>query len=162
MGRRLTFFASATATLATILVAAVLLVGCQEQRPGRDPRTASSPSKSASAHVSGTPSAREAIPAVDFRSTRRWQNGFVTIVRITNHTEEPLRWTLSFRLPAKVHLDQVWGAAIHQAGGGRMDARGEDYNKRIKPGQRVEFGFRATGTNQASVAECSLNGKPCR
>ncbi|MEQ4205333.1 cellulose binding domain-containing protein [Actinopolymorpha sp. B17G11] len=134
----------------------------------RTPRTARARATSPSPTVSRRSTAAGVAPVrgrdrptVTFRPASSWDDGFVGVVTITNTTAAPLTWELSFELH-DAEIDDVWQATLDQSDSGVVVARGLDYNAVVAPGERVEFGFRAEGTDRPRVGDCTLNGQSCR
>lgn len=136
--------------------------------PSRTPRpTPASPSPTPTASVTPmvtplteTPEGPDQDgPIVQFFASSQWDDGFVGIITITNTTDEPLQWELSFEL-RDVEIDGVWQAQI-DSDGDDMTARGVDHNAVIEPGGQTEFGFRAIG-DDPDLRDCTLNGEPCQ
>jgi endoglucanase len=100
-------------------------------------------------------------PTVTFRSSSSWDDGFVAVVTITNTTSAPLTWDLRFALD-EAEIDDVWQADLDQYESGTVVVRGLDYNAVVDPGEWVEFGFRAEGSDRPRVRECTVNGVACR
>jgi len=100
-------------------------------------------------------------PVVAFRPTSTWDDGFVSAVVLTNTTDAPLRWELSFELE-DAEITEIWRADLDESDSGATVARGLDYNALIQPGEQVEFGFRADGSDWPRVRGCELNGARCQ
>ncbi|MGH3487488.1 MAG: cellulose binding domain-containing protein [Actinopolymorphaceae bacterium] len=100
-------------------------------------------------------------PTVTFRSSSSWDDGFVAVVTITNTTSAPLTWDLRFALD-EAEIDDVWQADLDQYASGTVVVRGLDYNAVVDPGEWVEFGFRAEGSDRPRVRDCTVNGVACR
>jgi cellulase/cellobiase CelA1 len=100
-------------------------------------------------------------PTVTIRQASTWDDGFVAVVTVTNTTDAPLTWDLRFDL-AGAEINDVWQADLHQTESGGVVARGLDYNAVVDPGEWVEFGFRAEGSDRPRVRGCTINGLSCR
>ncbi len=105
--------------------------------------------------------ARRERPVVSVVRTDSWSNGFVGVVTVANTTKQPVRWALSFDL-RNAEIDDSWQAQLNQDDSGIVQVSGHDWNAVVQPGERVQFGFRAVGTDRPRIRDCTLNGEPCR
>ncbi len=94
--------------------------------------------------------------SVDFRTASTWWGGYSGRVVITNHGPSAINgWTLTWEDgPA---IDSSWNVAIAPTGG-THEAADVGWNAHIPAGGHVEFGFTASGSLEANVRSCSLNG----
>ncbi|MEQ7127832.1 cellulose binding domain-containing protein [Actinopolymorpha sp. B11F2] len=152
------------ATAATPTASTTRATPAADSARTRSTARATSPSPTASRRSSAAgvaPDRGRDRPTVTFRPASSWDDGYVGVVTITNTTAAPLTWQLSFELH-DAEIDDVWQATLDQSDSGVVVAQGLDYNAVVAPGERVEFGFRAEGTDRPRVGDCTLNGQSCR
>jgi hypothetical protein len=127
--------------------------------PGPVPRG----TPSATSRVSGTPGpVADEPPAcrVRYDLVNQWPDGFRATVTVT--TEAPLDgWRVAWTFPDAQRVGQMWDATYTQDGA-RVTATAADYNRTVRAGGSLSFGFLASwrGRNAPPLA-FALNGHDC-
>ncbi len=111
--------------------------------------------------LAAPPVARQSCD-VDYIVHGAWPGGFNTQIWITNTGTKPLNgWDLAWTFPAGQSLSNGWSAS-YSVEGGRQHARSLDWNRVIKPGQRITIGFiGATSVGATEPLLFTLNGRGC-
>ena len=85
---------------------------------------------------------------VDFSLVQDWGSGFQGAISITNETGGNIdSWSLEFDFPNEI--TDIWDAEIEQNQGGSYVISNTDWNREIKAGETLTFGF--TGNDSVSV-----------
>ncbi|MEV8515803.1 cellulose-binding domain-containing protein [Dactylosporangium sp. NPDC051484] len=100
--------------------------------------------------------------AVTYRTTSRWDGGFVAQVTVADIAAAPIDgWRLAFNFGGDQRVNGAWNATTAQSGAA-VTARNEDWNAVISPGGTATFGI--TGTwhdSDAPPTAFTVNGAPC-
>ncbi|BCJ78011.1 endoglucanase [Catellatospora sp. IY07-71] len=100
---------------------------------------------------------------VTYTKHAQWPAGFTTQVTVKNTGSTAISgWTLRWSFLGAQSVEDFWSAAVTQSGA-TVSAANLSWNKVIKPGQSVTFGFNgdaATGPNP-DPALFTLNGRAC-
>ncbi|MGH3991600.1 MAG: cellulose binding domain-containing protein, partial [Pseudonocardiaceae bacterium] len=99
---------------------------------------------------------------VDYRIHGQWPGGFTTQVTITNTGPSMIDgWTLSWAFTGAQAVGHHWSAELRQTGA-TVTARNLGWNRQIRPGRSVTFGFNGT-TRLANPAPelFRFNGSAC-
>ena len=98
--------------------------------------------------------------AVDYRVHGSWRGAYVVEVRLKNTGATAINgWSLTWTSPASEKLRNIWGAD-ETITGSSVTAANLKWNKVIKPGKQVIFGFIGKGDG-AEPLLFFLNGKVC-
>ncbi|MEV0970225.1 glycoside hydrolase family 9 protein [Microtetraspora glauca] len=92
-----------------------------------------------------------------------WPQGFTTQVTIRNTGAKAIDgWSLTWSFLGAQKVAHGWSADFTQQGA-TVTAAGESYNKKIRPGQSVTFGFNGTSAPGANPTPdlFTLNGAAC-
>ena len=85
---------------------------------------------------------------VDFNLVKDWGSGFQGSISITNETGSNIdSWSLEFNFPNEI--TNIWDAEIEQSQGGNYVISNADWNREIKAGETITFGF--TGNDSVTV-----------
>lgn len=76
--------------------------------------------------------------ATDVNINDDWGTGYCAEVSVTNNSQSPSDWTVSFAIDGTVR--EMWSATYTQAGN-KVTAQGVSWNNVVNPGQSTEFGF---------------------
>jgi endoglucanase len=101
--------------------------------------------------------------AVTYRVHGQWPDGFTTQVTVANTGAAAVDgWTLRWDLPAGQSVTQGWSANITQKGSS-VTAGAHPWNRVIRPGGSVTFGFTGRSASAANPApdRFRLNGTTC-
>ncbi|MBB6545313.1 glycoside hydrolase family 9 protein [Nonomuraea rubra] len=93
-----------------------------------------------------------------------WPGGFTAQVVIENTGKEPVDgWSLRWSFLSGQRAGHAWGAALSQSGS-VVTAKDLRWNGKIKPGQKVTFGFNGTNASGPNPAPevFHLNGVRCK
>ncbi|MCU1418567.1 MAG: hypothetical protein JWP32_2741, partial [Schumannella sp.] len=100
---------------------------------------------------------------VDYTVNGSWPDGANVQVWIKNTGTKPIDgWALRWTFAGPQSIAQIWSASASTSGGS-VTATNLSWNKLIKPGERLTFGF-LTKTVKGAAPEpllFTLNGKPC-
>jgi hypothetical protein len=82
----------------------------------------------------------------EFKKQSDWGQGFVGEVSLTNHAADDVKdWRVRFTLPQQIQ--SLWGAKILDHKGNVYILQPEDWDRQIRPGARITFGFQAAPGN---------------
>ncbi len=99
--------------------------------------------------------ASAAPPLVEFSVASAWSGGFTGQVRIENRGSTKIDgWVLSWA--GGPSFSEGWNAQFARSGD-TIVATDAGWNRLIRPGKSVQFGFTATGQLEESVSSCQLN-----
>ncbi|SDG59041.1 Cellulose binding domain-containing protein [Lentzea fradiae] len=112
--------------------------------------------------VAQQPAAAAPGCSVSYSAPAQWDGGFTAKVVITNLGDPVDGWTLTWSFGAGQQVRQAWNADVRQSGS-EVTARNVSYNRTIRTGGEVEFGFNgaSTGANNPHPTGFSLNGTRC-
>ncbi|WP_115719275.1 ExeM/NucH family extracellular endonuclease [Gallaecimonas mangrovi] len=89
--------------------------------------------------------------------TNSWDGGFQGAVSITNTSSSPIYgWQVGWSFTDGSTITGSWNATL--SGSGPYSASHLDWNRKVEPGQTVQFGFVGQGTGQASA----ITGSVCQ
>jgi hypothetical protein len=130
-------------------------------RPSSSPSRSVGPSASASPAASGSPTAGGGTCRVSYTKSE-WQGGVVANVSITNTGTAAVNgWTLKFTFPGDTKVGNAWNAVVQQSGAA-VTATNMSYNGGIPAGGNVSFGFQGNWTSDdANPTSFVLNGTTC-
>lgn len=87
-----------------------------------------------------------------------WGSGFTGVIRVTNYGSAALEgWNMSWQYSGSTRITNLWNAEL--SGTNPYIARNLDWNKKIQPGQSVEFGFqgsKAPGSAEVPVIKSDI------
>ena len=94
---------------------------------------------------------------IDFSLVRDWGSGFQGSISITNPTEGNIdTWSLEFDLPSEI--DNIWDAEIDRHQNGSYVITSNDWNREIRAGETLTFGFTANGSANIEPENFELEG----
>lgn len=95
----------------------------------------------------------------EFVIQNEWNSGYIGLIRITNHGDSVLDgWQVGWAFTDGATLQNSWNANIN--GSNPHTASSLSWNRRVQPGQTVEFGFQVNKGQQEAVIP-PLTGPTC-
>ena len=87
---------------------------------------------------SGTPSAANSRIDSQLIIDSQWNEGYCARVLVSNQGSEATAWRVT--VPVSGRIQNLWKAR-YTLSNGQLSAEGEDYNRILKPGETMDFGF---------------------
>lgn len=88
--------------------------------------------------------------------TSDWDKGFCENVKITNSGDEDVQWNTTTNVDGDIY--NLWSAIYTQSTDGVLKASGLNWNRVVKPGRSVKFGYCANKTASSSSSGSSNSG----
>lgn len=100
--------------------------------------------------------------SVDYTVHGTWPRGFISQVRITNLTDQPMNgWELTWEFTQGENVSRLWGGTASQDGSA-VAVHSMPWNSKIRPGKSIRFGFLGVQTGGAGdIVSVKLNGDTC-
>ena len=109
----------------------------------------------------------QAAPAatctVDYWKAGVWPGGFIALVTLTNNSDTALNgWELGWTFTRGERVYDAWNGRLAQRGD-QVTVRNESWNRTVRPGRSVSFGFLASAprSGPGTPTGFTLGGAPC-
>ncbi|HAA58094.1 MAG TPA: hypothetical protein DCE42_25250 [Myxococcales bacterium] len=76
---------------------------------------------------------------VEIKTQSKWETGYCNQIFVTNDGKVDADWSIRVKVDGKVK--QLWNAVSQPSGAGYLQFSGVHWNKTLKPGQTINFGF---------------------